>query len=652
MLMTSVIAGTVLVFAMVTITRDTNSYAQYRYNEFSGHANILASVIADDLSSNDRQSILQRLTAVRNLSLVDMVSVQGGSQNIFAQMGDISILEKRNFELQSGDNLPLLMILKSKTMSFVVPVLHGGEQIGVLTIYGKTDVLRVQIITSIKKSIFLALSILAIGIVLSWIFQRSVTGPIIRLTSVMDKIQESGNYSHFLPSIGDQETARLIASFNNMLEQIRTRDQKLSGYSNELEGKILRRTRELMETKEEAERANRAKSDFLAIMSHEIRTPLNGMLVISELLARSELNHKQQRHADILMNSGRGLLAIINDILDLSKIESGKLELEHTNFSPSMILDDVVSLFQTSADEAGLAIRVNIDDNIPNFAIGDPVRIRQVLNNFINNALKFTSEGYVKLSAKVIGNTHSGKILYFAVDDTGIGIEEEKQKAIFDSFSQADQSITRKYGGTGLGLAICERLVTAMGGKLGVKSKVGVGARFWFAIPVKIAQCEVPVAQEQLMIAEDTQATSLEKEAPRRILLADDNVMNHEIMHEALDGFNVSIVSVFDGAEAVKAVQSQPFDLVFMDGSMPELEGPQAVVQIRLWEKNYDKVPLKIIALTAGTVGYTDDSWSKAGIDGLILKPFTLSQISECFETHLNIKPQFNDKDQPRARVA
>jgi len=650
--MTSVIAGTVLVFAMVTITRDTNSYAQYRYNEFSGHANILASVIADDLSSNDRQSILQRLTAVRNLSLVDMVSVQGGSQNIFAQMGDISILEKRNFELQSGGNLPLLMILKSKTMSFVVPVLHGGEQIGVLTIYGKTDVLRVQIITSIKKSIFLALSILAIGIVLSWIFQRSVTGPIIRLTSVMDKIQESGNYSHFLPSIGDQETARLIASFNNMLEQIRTRDQKLSGYSNELEGKILRRTRELMITKEEAERANRAKSDFLAIMSHEIRTPLNGMLVISELLARSELNHKQQRHADILMNSGRGLLAIINDILDLSKIESGKLELEHTNFSPSMILDDVVSLFQTSADEAGLAIRVNIDDNIPNFAIGDPVRIRQVLNNFINNALKFTSEGYVKLSAKVIGNTHSGKILYFAVDDTGIGIEEEKQKAIFDSFSQADQSITRKYGGTGLGLAICERLVTAMGGKLGVKSKVGVGARFWFAIPVKIAQCEVPVAQEQLMIAEDTQATSLEKEAPRRILLADDNVMNHEIMHEALDGFNVSIVSVFDGAEAVKAVQSQPFDLVFMDGSMPELEGPQAVVQIRLWEKNYDKVPLKIIALTAGTVGYTDDSWSKAGIDGLILKPFTLSQISECFETHLNIKPQFNDKDQPRARVA
>jgi two-component system sensor histidine kinase BarA len=289
-----------------------------------------------------------------------------------------------------------------------------------------------------------------------------------------------------------------------MIDQIAGRDAELTEYRFGLERQVVERTAELATARDVAEAANRAKSDFLATMSHEIRTPMNGVLVMAELLAGGDLPLRQQRYAETIARSGQTLLAIINDILDLSKIEAGKLELEKGRVALATIVDDVLGLFSERAAGKGLDLAADLDPDVPALVEGDPVRLSQILANLVNNALKFTETGSVRIAVTAERGALGMARLLVAVDDTGIGIPADKVATIFEAFSQADQSTTRRFGGTGLGLSICQRLVGAMGGRIWVESTEGVGSRFAFEVelPALEAAPAFPAAQGRAAIVD------------------------------------------------------------------------------------------------------------------------------------------------------
>ena len=327
-----------------------------------------------------------------------------------------------------------------------------------------------------------------VGIAVALRMQRRITGPIQNLTRAMAEVRESHDFSTQVERKSDDETGIMVDAFNDMLAQIRLRDDHLAQHRANLETTVDERTRDLRVAKEAAESANVAKSEFLATMSHEIRTPMNGMLVMAELISGSELAPRQQRYAEVIVKSGQSLLSIINDILDFSKIEAGSLELERIPVDPGAVIDDVLNLFWERAASNGLDLAGYVSSDVPALIEADPVRLNQVLSNLVNNALKFTETGHVCVIARkspVQAVDGDGLTIEFAVQDTGIGIPQDKISGLFSAFTQADQSTTRKYGGTGLGLAICKKLVRAMGGEIGATSKEGEGSIFSFSVATR-----------------------------------------------------------------------------------------------------------------------------------------------------------------------
>lgn len=447
-------------------------------------------------------------------------------------------------------------------------------------------------------------SILAVAGMIAWVSRSLLVTPILKLKLAADSIARH------------EPISRIDIDSNDELGRL-ARDMEMMSQS-------------IHDYVERANAANKAKSGFLATMSHEIRTPLNGVLGIAQLLEDTDLDPDQQRKVSNIVASGKTLLAIINDVLDMSRIESGAMELEDTVFDLKELLSSIMTPFQTAAGQKGLTIRGEYAISEPAHMRGDPVRLRQILWNLLSNAVKFTEAGSVVLTVKEI-NADSAPItpaspgktrgIRFAVTDTGTGIAPDRQASIFEAFTQEDSSITRKFGGTGLGLSIVSQIVELMGGKIGIESELGKGTTIDVFIPFGI------VTEKDLQRSKSaSQAASSERRKlpVYKVLVAEDNAINAMVVTAVLEKLGQSVKHVENGREAVDEVMRGETDFVFMDVHMPEMDGIEATREIRAAETNND---IPIIGLTAEAFVERHTEFRDAGMNDVLTKPFTEDQL-------------------------
>ncbi len=387
---------------------------------------------------------------------------------------------------------------------------------------------------------------------------------------------------------------------------------------------------------ERSEDSSSSKSEFLATMSHEIRTPLNSIIGMAEVLAETELTSEQQNFVRIFRSAGESLLEIINDILDLSKIEAGQTEFEAVDFHLPSLLNSVTSILSVRAAEQNTLVTTNIHPAVPDGVRGDPTRLRQILINLVGNGLKFTENGDVEIS--VTKNTDNN--LLFSIKDNGIGIPKEKQELIFESFTQADSLTTRKYGGTGLGLTICQKLTKIMGGRIWLESMPGKGSTFFFTCSFAPALSGTLPATDQLAPPPSCQILQ-----PARILLVDDNEDNRNLLCLYLRNTPYSLTTATNGAEAVTLFKQSAFDLVIMDIEMPVLDGYEATKQLRLWEEERHLEATPIIALTAHAFVRYRKKCIEAGCSDYLTKPVRKDTLIQTLSTHLNPEQETSNRN-------
>ncbi len=418
---------------------------------------------------------------------------------------------------------------------------------------------------------------------------------------------------------------RIAAEIENFELQraLHTSMDTLRDYRNELEHKVEERTSELVAAMQQAKSANEAKSNFLAKMSHEIRTPISGVLGMAELMSDTTLDATQQHYLEAMVGSGEMLLTVINDILDYSKIEAGRIELENIPVNIEDMIQQVTLPFKLKP-KSQISLTIHIDKGLPKVVEADPVRLQQVLVNLLSNAFKFTAKGSIRLSV----SSNAEQQLVFAIQDTGIGIDKEKLAQLFDPFRQADESITRQFGGTGLGLCICRGLAKMMCGDIHVESTPGKGSCFNFLLPLVASARRSTKSATQAIASTDKNIEQL------HVLVAEDNAVNQIVITGLLKRHGIEAVVVENGQLALDQLTSEnrEYDLVFMDCEMPVMDGLTATRLIRSWEVSKGLSPITIFALTAHVLPYLINECQDAGMNGHLGKPINTERLSSILQ--------------------
>ncbi len=566
---------------------------------------ILAPRIADALRQGDRPRVLRILSDTAIAPRLTVATLTDRQGRLLAQYHDGQQTARPG----------------ARVLEFHTPLVSGGQTFGVLTLRNSVEPAGSFLPRYLALTGALFFAATALSLFLGRLLAKRVIEPVGRLSEAMGEVAISGDLARRVERTEDDELGRLIESFNALLDRL---------HANDLE---LRETMQaLVIARDDAEAANVQKSQFLANMSHEIRTPLNGVLAMTQIMALSDLTDEQKGRLDVIRGSGEALLTILNDILDVSKIEAGKLELEIVEFDPERLLQGAVGGFNAVAQGKGLTLSLDIEAEAAGPRVGDPARLRQIVSNLISNALKFTQSGSVRVRLQAI-DQDGVEGLRLIVADTGMGMAKDKLPLLFQKFTQLDSSTTRRFGGTGLGLAICRELTGMMDGAIWAESEEGQGSTFYVELPLPRA-----VAVE---LADGPESTLPEDQGrPLSVLAAEDNPTNQLVLRTILEIFGAELQIVENGRLAVDAWAAGDHDVILMDIQMPEMDGITAARAIRTAEAAKGRPRIPIVALSANAMSHQVEEYLAAGMDGHVAKPIELNKLHMALEAALSARGQ------------
>lgn len=577
-------------------------------------ANQLAPATEYGVLSGNAQVLESLIKASLNTPHVEFVQVQDRAGNTLAQAEQLAFAQNHGSPVEvfqapvrwqkSTSGNALLMTNSQANVA-------EEDYLGRVLVGMSNDAFSKRQQEILLKAVILALFALGFTFLLARRLASNLSKPISDMSKAVKAIQQ-GDYKALLPVVDDGELGSLAQHINNLAEGLEqaSREQQTA-------------IAQLIQTREEAERANRAKTDFLAMMSHELRTPMNGVLGMLQLLETTRMTEEQTEYAALACESTEHLLKVINDILDFSRIERSTLELEHIAFNLLDLIDNCVQAFQFSAGQRDLLLQLSVPDDLKALhVLGDPTRIRQILVNLIGNALKFTERGSVNIEAQWQPLDH--ELIWFtcSVRDSGIGISTDKLESMFNAFQQADSSISRRYGGTGLGLPIARTLAERMGGTLHAKSEEAQGSVFTLEIPLELHQ---PVTSSK-RLAITTQPLSTQG---RKVLLVEDNPVNQAVIEATLKSLGYEVRVVSDGAQAIHHANTARYAAILMDCRLPVIDGYEATRQIRQLA-GCTTVP--IIALTANALQGDRETCLQAGMNDYLAKPFKREELEQILQ--------------------